>query len=72
MHRSQAVGALMILFGVAVLVVLASFVVSILVVILQLLAVIVGIFLVLGGIVLLVFGRRPWRGSWKWASQTNT
>ena len=50
----------MILVGVAVLILLASFVVNVLVVILQLLAVIAGILLILGGVALLV-GRRWWR-----------
>jgi len=57
----------MILVGAVVLLVLASFIVSVIVTILELLAVIVGIILILGGIVFIVFGRRGWRrGPWDW------
>ncbi|MDG7007450.1 MAG: hypothetical protein JRN06_04300 [Nitrososphaerota archaeon] len=67
MRRSQVAGALMILVGVAVLVLLASFIASVIVTLLELLAVIVGLALVLGGIAMLLFGRRMWRrGPWRW------
>lgn len=51
----------MIVVGVVILVLLASFVVNLLVVILQLLAVVIGIVLVLGGIAMVLFGRWFWR-----------
>ena len=67
MQRSQVIGVLMVLAGVAILILLASFIVSVNVTLLELLAVIVGILLVLGGIALLLFGRRMWRrGPWWW------
>ena len=50
----------MILVGIAVLILLASFVVSVIVTLLELLVVMVGILLVLGGIAVLLFGRRVW------------
>jgi len=57
----------MILVGFIVLIVLASFIVSVIVTILELLAVIVGIILVLGGIALVIFGRKGWRlRPWDW------
>jgi len=57
----------MVLAGALILVLLGSFIVSVIVVVLQLLAVIVGIILVLGGIAMFLFGhrfgrRRPWEG----------
>ena len=65
MQRSQVIGALMILAGVAVLILLAGFIVSVIVILLELLAVIVGVVLILGGIDMLIFGRRIWRrGPW--------
>jgi len=58
---------LMILVGVAVLILLASFIVSVIVTLLELLAVIVGIILVVAGIGILLFGRRRWRRApWGW------
>ena len=63
----------MILVGIAVLILLASFVVSVIVTILELLVVMVGILLVLGGIAVLLFGRRVWRrGPWGWGPPTDT
>lgn len=52
----------MVLAGLVILILLASFVVSVIFVILELLAVIVGIVLVLGGIAMFLFGRgfRRW------------
>jgi protein-S-isoprenylcysteine O-methyltransferase Ste14 len=55
----------MILVGAVVLILLASFIVSVLITILELFAVIVGVILVLGGIAVFLFGgrwwgRRPW------------
>ena len=55
----------MILAGALVLVLLSSFIVSVLVTLLELLAAIVGIALVLGGIAMLISGGRDWRG-WRW------
>jgi hypothetical protein len=67
MHRSQVIGVLMTLVGVALLILLAGFVVSVIVTLLELLAVIVGVILILGGIAMLIFGRRIWRrGPWGW------
>ena len=67
MHRSQVIGVLMILVGIAALILLASFVVSVIVTLLELLAVVVGVVLILGGIAMLFFGRRMWRrGPWGW------
>lgn len=55
----------MILVGALVLVLLASFIVSIIIVILELLAVIIGIILILGGVAAIVVGPRWWgRGPW--------
>jgi hypothetical protein len=63
----------MILFGGVVLLVLASFIVSVIVTILELLAVIIGIILVIGGIALIVFGRRGWRrGPWDWGGNPSS
>lgn len=64
----------MVLVGLAILILLASFVVSIIVTIIELLVVIVGIFLILGGLAMLIFGRRGWRrGSWIWGGpETDT
>lgn len=73
MHRSQVLGLLMVLVGVAVLILLAGFVVSVIVTILELLAVLLGIFLVIGGVAVLLFGRRLWRrGRWGWGPPTDT
>jgi uncharacterized membrane protein HdeD (DUF308 family) len=57
----------MILVGAVILILLASFVVSIIVTILELFLVIIGIFLVLGGIAAILFGGR-WRrrAPWGW------
>ena len=65
--RSQVGGALMILVGAVLLILLSSFIVSVLITILELFAVIVGVILVLGGIALFFFGGR-WRrrGSRPW------
>ena len=63
MLKSQLVGAVMLIFGVLILVVLGSFILSVVLFILQLLAVVIGIFLVVAGAALLV--RRRWmRGPW--------
>jgi amino acid permease len=63
----------MIIVGLAVLILMASFVVSLIWVILQLLVVIVGIILVFGGIAALLFGRRFRRGGpWDRGSETTT
>jgi hypothetical protein len=63
----------MIVVGVAILVLLASFVVDVLFIILQLLAVIIGIVLVLGGIAMLFFGRWFWgRRSSHWEQPATT
>jgi hypothetical protein len=51
----------MIVVGAVILVLLSSFVVSVIVTILESLLVIVGIVLVLGGIVVVIFGRSWWR-----------
>ena len=57
----------MILVGVAVLILLSSFIVSVIVTILELLAVVVGVILIFGGVAVLLFGRRMWRrGPWGW------
>ncbi len=61
MHKVQVAGALMILVGVAVLILLAGFIVSVIVTLLELLAVIIGIVLILAGIAALVVGPRWWR-----------
>ena len=62
MHKAQIAGVIMIVVGAAILLLLASFVVSIILTILELLLVIVGILLVLGGVAAILFGRRWWRG----------
>lgn len=55
----------MILVGVAVIILLSSFIVSVIVTLLELLAVIAGVALIVGGIAMLLFGRRTWRrGPW--------
>lgn len=51
----------MILIGAVLLVLLSSFIVSVIITLLELLAVIVGVVLVLGGIAIMLFGRRFWR-----------
>lgn len=57
----------MILVGVAVIILLASFIVSVIVTLLELLAAVVGVVLVVGGIAMILFGRRMWRrGPWGW------
>lgn len=63
----------MVLVGVAVLILLAGFLVSVIVTILELLAVIMGIALIIGGLAMLLFGRRVWRrGPWGWGPPTHT
>jgi len=57
----------MVLFGIALLILLASFIVSVIVTLLELLAAIVAVVLILGGIAMFLFGRRMWwRGPWGW------
>jgi hypothetical protein len=57
----------MALVGVAILILLASFVVSVIVTLLELLAVIIGVALIIGGMAMLLFGRRMrGRGPWSW------
>ncbi len=63
MDKRNVVGALMVILGVAVLVILASFVVTVIVDLLKLVAVGVGILLILGGLAFL-FGRRWMRKGW--------
>ena len=73
MRTSQVLGALMVLVGVAVLVLLSGFLAKVIVTILELLAVMVGIALVIGGLALLFFRRRTWRrGPWGWGPHTDT
>lgn len=62
----------MILVGVAILMVLAGFLVSIIVTVLELLAVLVATLLVLEGIAMLLFGTRVWRRRWEWGPPTDT
>jgi uncharacterized membrane protein HdeD (DUF308 family) len=62
--KSQLVGAVMLVFGVLILIVLGSFILSVVLFILQLLAVAIGVFLVVAGVALLV--RRRWmKGPWE-------
>jgi membrane protein implicated in regulation of membrane protease activity len=62
-NKWSVVGALMVLLGVAILILLASFLVAVIVVLLEFIAVAIGIFLILGGLALL-FGRRWMRRRW--------
>lgn len=58
MNKWPVLGGMMILLGLGVLIIMASFIVTVLVTLLQLLAVFVGIFLLLGGIAIAIFGGR--------------
>ena len=73
MHRIQIGGALMIVTGVIVLILLASFIFTVIVFLLELLAVIIGIVLVLGGIAAIAVGPKWWkRRRWDWETQTQS
>jgi hypothetical protein len=52
----------MALVGVVILIVLASFILSVIVFLLELVAVIIGIVLVLGGVAMVLYGRKWWGG----------
>ncbi len=58
MDKWPVIGAVMILLGIGVLIVMSSFIVTVLVTLLQLLAVFIGICLLLGGIAMVLFGSR--------------
>ena len=54
------------------MILLASFVVSVIVIILELFVVVVGIILIVAGIAMVLLGGRSWRGGpWKWGPPTD-
>jgi membrane protein YdbS with pleckstrin-like domain len=72
-HRIQLGGVLMVIAGVIVLTLLASFIFMVIVLLLELLAVMIGIVLVLGGIAAIAVGPKWWkRRRWDWETQTQS
>ncbi|HYA56689.1 MAG TPA: hypothetical protein VED22_07845 [Nitrososphaerales archaeon] len=69
MQRSAIIGALMIVGGAIILVLLSGFILSAFITLLKVLAVVLGIILVIGGVAMMLFGHRWWeRRPERWGS----